>query len=78
MDNLIEISVRGSIYYFLSSLNSKQLADIKQFSRQFYASNQSFDDASDDTIAEQFTLAIERVFGIPLTRIPVATVIVIK
>ena len=78
MDNLIEISVRGSIYYFLSSLNSKQLADIKQFSKHFYASNQSFDDASDDTIAEQFTLAIERVFGIPLTRIPVATVIVIK
>jgi hypothetical protein len=78
MDNLIEISVRGSIYYFLSSLNSKQLADIKQFSRQFHEKNQSFDDASDDIIAEQFTLAIEQVFGIPLTRISVATVIVIK
>lgn len=78
MNKLIELSVRGSLYFYLGSLSENQLKHLRQFAKQFYMSNPVCEYASDDEVMKCFTLAVKQTFGIELTNIPVTAVLVIK
>lgn len=78
MDMLIEISIKGSTYYFLNSLNHHQITNLQEFSKKFYTANPEHSNKSDDTILELFISEVHKTFGITLTKIPVTTVLVIK
>lgn len=78
MDKLIEVSVKGSTYYFMSLLNYDQIATLQQFAKQFYTLSQSYQEESDDAIMGRFIEAVHHAFGISLTKVPIAAVIVIK
>lgn len=78
MDKLIEISVKGSVYYFLNSLSYDQLTILQQFAKQFYTLNPVYNEETDDAIVEHFITAVQQTFGISLTKVSVAAVLVIK
>ena len=78
MSKLIELSVRGSIYFYLSSASEKQLYYLQQFAKQFYMSNPMYEHKSDDEIMKCFTIAVKQTFGVELRNIPLTTVFVIK
>lgn len=78
MNKLIELSVRGSLYFYLSTVSEKQLFQLRQFASQFYRSSPSYKYKSDDEIMKRFTIAAKQTFGIELERIPITTVLVIK
>ena len=78
MKQLIELSVRGSLYFYLSTVSEKQLFQLQQFASQFYRSSPSYKFKSDDEIMRLFTIAARQTFGIELKNIPVTTVLVIK
>ena len=78
MNQLIELSVRGSMYFYLSTVSEILLFQLQQFASQFYSSSPSYKFKSDDEIMSLFTVAARQTFGIELERIPVTTVLVIK
>lgn len=78
MDKLIEISVRGSFYFYLSTVSEKQLFQLKRFASQFYMSNPVLEHKSDDEIMKCFTMVVKRTFDIELKNIPVTAVLVVK
>lgn len=78
MKKLFELSIRGSLYFYLSAISEKQTAQLKQFASQFYRSNPAHEHQSDDEIMEYFTVAAKQKFDIELESIPVSAVLVIK
>ena len=78
MCKLIEVSIRGSTYYFLSDLDSNQIALLKQFASQFYQSNTKCQKETDDSIAKHFVLAVQAEFNIALRNIAPSAVLIIK
>lgn len=78
MNKLIELSVRGSIYFCLGSLSEDQLDNLQQFAKRFYVSNPVYEHEPDDEIMKCFTLAVKQAFDIELTNISVTAVLVIK
>jgi len=78
LNKLIELSVRGSIYFYFGLLSEDQLNNLQQFAKQFCISNPVYEHESDDVIMKCFTLAVKQAFGIELTNIPVTAVLVIK
>ena len=78
MEKLFELSVKGSLYFYLSVISEKQILQLKQFSSQFYKSNPVCQHQTDDEIMESFIAAVKQEFGIELESIPVTDVIVIK
>lgn len=78
MNKLIELSIRGSLYFYLSTITEKQLLQLRQFASQFYKSNPVYEHRSDDEIMRCFTLTVKQTFDIELENIPVTAVLVIK
>ena len=56
MKKLFELSVRGSVYFYLSTISEEQMFKLKQFASQFYRSNPVYENKPDDEIAEYFIL----------------------
>lgn len=75
---LFELSVKGSLYFYLSTISEKQILQLKQFSSQFYKSNPVYQHQTDDEIMESFIAAVKQEFDIELESIPVTDVLVIK
>lgn len=78
MDKLIEISVRGSTYFYLSEVDEIQFSQLKQFAGQFYISNPVFEYKSDEEITKYFATAVKHKFDIELRKMPVMLVLVVK
>lgn len=78
MGKLFELSVRGSLYYYMSAISENQLSQLQQFASQFYRSNPACKCQTDDEIKECFAMAVKRKFDIEIENIPVAAVLVIK
>lgn len=78
MDKIIELSVRGSLYFYSSNPRENQLSQLRQFASQFYESNPDYKFMPDDEIAECFILSAKQTFGIDLKNLPITTVLVIK
>lgn len=78
MKKLFELSVRGSVYFYLSTISEEQMFKLKQFASQFYRSNPVYENKPDDEIAEYFTASAKQKFDIELESIPVSAVFVIN
>ena len=78
MKKLFELSVRGSVYFYLSTISEDQMSQLKQFTSQFYQTNPIYEDQTDDEIKECFTIAVKQKLNIALENIPVTAVLVIK
>ena len=78
MNKLIELSIRGSLYFYLSTITDKQLFQLRQFASQFYKSNPVYEHMSDNEIMRCFTSTVNQTFDIKLKNIPVAAALVIK
>lgn len=78
MDKLIEISIKGSTYYFINCLSQNEITNLQEFSKEFYASNPVHSKYSEETILNRFVSEVHKTFGIALTRIPISAVLVIK
>ena len=78
MCKLIEVSIRGSTYYFLNDLDSEQIALLKHFASQFYPSNPKYRSETDDSIAKHFVLAVQTEFNITLRNTAPSAVLIIK
>lgn len=78
MKKLFELSVRGSISFYLGTISEKQLSQLQQFSSQFYKSNPMYEHQTDDEIMKCFTVAVKQKFDIELERVSVTAVLVIK
>ena len=78
MKKLFELSVRGSVYFYLSTISEEQMSQLKQFASRFYQSNPIYEGQTDDEIKECFTVAVKQKLNIVLENIPVTAVLVIK
>ena len=78
MKKLFELSVRGSLYFYLSTISEQQLSQLQQFANQFYRSNPVYEHCTDDEIMVCFTVSVKQKFDIELESIPVTAVLVIK
>lgn len=78
MKKLFEVSIRGFIYFYLSTISEQQLPQIQQFANQFYRSNPVYGYRTDDEIMACFTISVKQKFDIELENIPVTAVLVIK
>lgn len=78
MKKLFEVSIRGSLYFYLSTISEQQVSQLQQFANQFYRSNSSYKYRADDEIMACFTISVKQKFDIELERIPVTAVLVIK
>lgn len=78
MKKLFEVSIRGSLYFYLSTISEQQVSQLQQFANQFYRSNSAYKYRADDEIMECFTISVKQKFDIKLERIPVTAVLVIK
>lgn len=77
-EETFEVSIRGSLYFYLSTISEQQVSQLQQFANQFYRSNSAYKYRADDEIMECFTISVKQKFDIELERIPVTAVLVIK
>ncbi len=78
MDKLIEVSIRGSVFYYLGKINTEQLARLNQFGSLFYHYYSECFNQADERIAKIFTDEVEKLLDIILIEKQVDTVITIK
>ena len=71
MKKLFEVSIRGSLYFYLSTISEQQVSQLQQFANQFYRSNSAYKYRADDEIMACFTISVKQKFDIELERIPV-------
>ena len=78
MNKLIELSVKGSLYFYLCPISENQLLKLKQFATEFYISNVPHQPQSDDEIAKKFVSSANQILDIELEKVHIDSVIVIK
>ena len=78
MNKLIQISIKGSIYYSINPLSQNQITNLQKFAQEFYTSTPLYSRESDESILEQFVSTVHQTLGITLTIVPITTVLVIK
>lgn len=60
MKKLFEVSIRGSLYFYLSTISEQQVSQLQQFANQFYRSNSAYKYRADDEIMECFTISVKQ------------------
>lgn len=78
MKKFFELSVRGSLYYYVSAISENQLSQLQQFASQFYRSNPVCKCQTDDEIKECFSISVKQKFDVEIESVPMAAVLVIK
>ena len=68
MKKLFEVSIRGSLYFYLSTISEQQVSQLQQFANQFYRSNSAYKYRADDEIMACFTISVKQEFDIELVR----------
>ena len=58
MKKLFEVSIRGSLYFYLSTISEQQVSQLQQFANQFYRSNSAYKYRADDEIMACFSYTI--------------------
>lgn len=78
MSKLIELSVRGSRYYFFEKLSSDQIESLKNFASSFYTTSIICASDNDDDIVKEFVRQANLHLGLQLELINIDQVLVIK
>ena len=78
MKKLFELSVRGSLYFYMSTISEEQLSQLQQFANQFYRSNPVYAHQSDNEIVECFATVVKQELDIEFESVPMTAVLVLK
>lgn len=78
MNRLIEVSVRGKIYYFLNDLSPEHMEKLEQLSKDVFSLNIVSKEETDDEIIAKFVMLAQKNLEIYLRSIAVDSVLVIK